>query len=78
MTALWLGVSGAVLGTLSDMHPILGRTRKPLPPGLQTFSLRWTVLAGLCGGIIRYLVATWETRQASVTQVIAGLASPRA
>ncbi len=76
VTALWLGVSRGVLGTPSDMHPILARTRKPLPPGLHTFSLRWTVPAGLRRGTIRYLVANWETKQASVTQIIAELASP--
>jgi len=77
VTALWLGVSGGVLGTPSDMHPILARARKPLPPGLHTFSPRWTVPAGLRRGTIRYLVANWETKQASVTQIIAELASPR-
>jgi hypothetical protein len=77
VTALWLGVSGGVIGTPGDMRPILARTRKPLTPGLHTFTLRWTVPAGLPRGTTRYLVANWEAKQASVAQIIAELVRRR-
>jgi hypothetical protein len=77
VTALWLGVSGDVLGTPRDMRPILARTRKPLIPGLHTFRLRWTVPVGLPRGTTRYLVANWEAEQASVAQFIAELVRRR-
>jgi hypothetical protein len=77
VTALWLGVSRGVIGTLGDMRPILARTRKPLTPGLHTFRLRWTVPTGLPRGTTRYLVANWEAEQASVAQFIAELVMRR-
>jgi hypothetical protein len=77
VTALWLGVSGDVLGTPGDMRPILARTRKPLTPGVHTFRLRWTVPAGLPRGTTRHLVANWEAKQASVAQFIAELVMRR-
>jgi hypothetical protein len=77
VTALWLGVSRGVIGTLGDMRPILARTRKPLTPGLHTFRLRWTVPTGLPRGTTRYLVANWEAKQASVAQFIAELVMRR-
>ena len=77
VTALWFGVSGGVLGTPSDMRPILAHTRKPLGPGRHAFRLRWTVPAGLPRGTARYLVANWEAKQASVAQFIAELVRRR-
>jgi hypothetical protein len=77
VTALWLGVSRGVIGTPSDMRPILAHTRKPLTPGLHTFRLRWTVPTGLPRGTTRYLVANWEAKQASVAQIIAELVRRR-
>ncbi len=75
--ALWLGISRGVIGTPSDMRPILVRTRKPLNPGLHTFRLRWTPPTGLPRGTTRYLVANWEAKQASVAQFIAELVMRR-
>jgi hypothetical protein len=73
VTALWLGISGGVIGTPSDLHPILAHTRKPLGPGSHRFRLRWTVPAGLRPGTLRYMAAEWDIRQGQVGQFIAGL-----
>jgi hypothetical protein len=74
VTALWLGISVGVVGTPSELHPILAHTRKPLGPGSHRFRLRWTVPAGLRSGTLRYVAAEWDYRQGHVGQVIAGLA----
>jgi hypothetical protein len=73
VTALWLGISGGVIGTPSDLHPILAHTRKPLGPGSHGFRLRWTVPAGLRPGTLRYVAAEWDIRQGHVGQFIAGI-----
>jgi hypothetical protein len=76
VTALWLGVSSGVIGTPSDLHPILAHTRKPLGPGSYRFSLRWTVPTGLRPGASRLLAADWNFRQpptGSVAEFIAQL-----
>lgn len=73
VTALWLGISGGVIGTPSELHPILAHTRKPLGPGSHRFRLRWTVPAGLRPGTLRYVAAEWDIRQGHVGQFIAGL-----
>ena len=73
VTALWLGISGGVIGTPSDLHPILAHTPKPLGPGSHRFRLRWTVPAGLRPGALHYVAAEWDIRQGHVGQFIAGL-----
>jgi hypothetical protein len=56
VTALWLGITGVVMGPPSELHPILAHTRKPLGPGSHRFRLQWTVPAGL-----RYPAGTYGT-----------------
>jgi hypothetical protein len=73
VTALSLGISGGVLGTPSDLHPILADSRKPLGPGSHRFRLRWSVPAGLRSGTLRYVAAEWDFGQGHVGQFIAGL-----
>jgi hypothetical protein len=73
VTALWLGISGGVIGTPSDLHPILVHTRKPLGPGSHRFRLRWTVPAGLRPGTLRYVAGAWDIRQGHTGGFIAGL-----
>jgi hypothetical protein len=74
VTALWLGISGVVLGPLpSGLHPILAHTRKPLGPGSHRFRLRWTVPAGLQPGTLRYVAGAWDIRQVHTGGFIAGL-----
>ena len=73
VTALWLGVSGGVLGAPGDLRPILAHSRAPLTPGLHVFWLRWTVPAGLARGTTRYLVANWKAPQVAAAQFIAVL-----
>jgi hypothetical protein len=73
VTALWLGISGGVMGTPSDLHPILAHARKPLGPGSHRFRLRWTIPAGLQPGALRYVVGLWDIQQVHTGGFIAGL-----
>ena len=73
VTALWLGISGVVMGPPSELHPILAHTRKPLGPGSHRFRLQWTVSAGLRPGTLRYVTAAWDTPQGRMGQFLARL-----
>ena len=73
VTALWLGISGGVIGTPSELHPILAHTRRPLGPGSHRFRLRWTVPTGLRPGTLRYVAANWDIQQGHTGQFIAAL-----
>jgi hypothetical protein len=86
VTTLWLGVTKGVLSSPgrdgqrpAGMRPVLAHTRKPLTPGLHTFSLTWTMPAQLPRGTALSLVAAWTTKQqdASVAQPVAELVTAR-
>jgi hypothetical protein len=86
VTTLWLGVTkdgfsspGRNGQRPAGMRPVLAHTRKPLTPGLHTFTLTWTMPAQLPSGTTLWLVAGWTTRQedASVGQGVAELVTPR-
>jgi len=63
MTALWLGITNAVLSGHANMEPVLAAsTRVPLRPGAHRFVLHWTVPAGLAPGTSRQLSAEWAWR----------------
>ena len=73
VTALWLGISGVVMGPPSELHPILAHTREPLGPGAHRFRLQWTVPAGLRPGTLRYVTAAWDIPQGHIGQFVAQL-----
>jgi hypothetical protein len=74
VTAMWLGISGVVLGPLpSGLEPILAHTRNPLGPGSHRFRLRWTVPAGLQPGTLRYVTGAWDIQQGHTGGFIARL-----
>lgn len=73
VTALWLGISGVVMGPPGDLDPILEHTRKPLGPGSHRFRLQWTVQTGLRPGTLRYVTAAWDIPQGRMGQFLARL-----
>jgi len=86
VTTLWLGVTKDEISSPGrdgqrppGMRPVLAHTRKPLTPGLHTFTLTWTMPAQLPPGTTLSLAAAWTTRQqdASVAQFVADLVTPR-
>lgn len=70
VTALWLGISRGTLGSPTDLSPVLAHTRAPLGPGTHSFTLHWTVPAGLRPGTRLYLATQWDVRQGSIGQYI--------
>lgn len=73
VTALWLGISGVVMGPPSELHPILAHTHKPLGPGSHRFRLQWAVPAELRLGTLRYVSAAWDIPQGRMGQFLARL-----
>lgn len=82
---LWLGISRGILSSPgpdgqqpAGMRPALAHTLQPLAAGLHTFSLTWTVPAGLRARTV-LLVAGWTTKQqdAAVGEPVALLAAER-
>jgi hypothetical protein len=73
---LWLGIASGSWGSGPDgptgVSPTLAaRTRAPLGPGVQQFTLHWVVPAGLPHGKSRQLVASWAITDGAATRAIA-------